>query len=216
VAALNVDTARDSAQRAAYWPLPLVRAIPAAALAVTITFSADHSAAFGLTAFGIFAIVSGLAVALVAWRRLGDSGTRSYLVALAAITAASGILALLFRGGGVAALFLVLTVFAALTGFLELYLGLRSRRRFVAASDWLVVGSITAVAAVVFVLIPPGYQQQFEGEQKVSGVLDSSIIAVGLLGAYAAIIAVYLLIAAFSAKWGTQSAAVPAESEKVA
>lgn len=222
MAAQNVDTSRDgivradAAQRRAYWPVPLVRAIPAAGLAVCITFSADHSAPFGLTAFGIFGIVSGLALGVVSWIRLGSSGSRAYLVAQSAITVAAGLLALLFRDGGVAALFLVLTVFAAITGFLELYLGLRSRRRFVASTDWLVIGVITAVAALVFVLIPPGYRQSFEGTEKVSGVIDSSIIAVGLLGAYAAIVAVYLLIAAFSAKWGTQRTGVAAESERAA
>jgi hypothetical protein len=38
-----------------------------------------------------------------------------------------------------------------------------------------------------------------------TGILDASIVAVGILGAYAAILAIYLLIAGFSAKWGTQS-----------
>lgn len=216
MAAQKVDTVRDDAdQRAAYWVLPLVRAIPAAALAIAITFSADHSAAFGLTAFAVFGILSGTAVGIVSWLRLAPSGARPYLVAHGAITVAAGLFALAVRDGGVAALFLVLTVFAAITGFLELYLGLRTRRRFVASNDWLTVGVVTAIAAVVFVLIPPGYRQSFEGAENVSGVIDSSVIAVGLLGAYAAIIAVYLLIAAFSAKWGTQRAAVAAESELV-
>jgi uncharacterized membrane protein HdeD (DUF308 family) len=194
----------------------MVRAIPAAALALAVTFSADHSSRFGLIAFGIFAVVTGFAIGVLSWVRLRSSGSRSYLVTQAVITLVAGILALLFRDGGIAVLFLVFTVFSAITGFLELYLGLRSRRRFAASTDWLSVGAITAVAAVVFVLIPPDYRQPFEGAEEVSGVIDSSVIAVGLLGAYAAIIAVYLLIAAFSARWGTQRAAVAAESEKVA
>ena len=53
----------------------------------------------------------------------------------------------------------------------------------------------------MFVLLPPDFRQQFVGEQKVSGVLDSAIITVGLLGAYAAISAVFLVIAALSARW---------------
>jgi len=222
VAAQNVDTPRDgavrddAAQRAAYWPVPLVRAVPLAGLALCVTFSADHSTAFGLTVFGVFGIVSGLAIGVVSWIRLGSSGVRPYLVAQGAITVAAGVLSLLLMHGGVAALFLVLTVFAAITGFLELYLGLRTRRRFVASTDWLAVGVLTVIAAVVFLLIPPGYSESFEGAERVSGMIDSSIIVVGLLGAYAAIVAVYLLIAAFSAKWGTQRGAIAAESERAA
>ncbi|CAN5278862.1 hypothetical protein BH09ACT3_BH09ACT3_11540 [soil metagenome] len=212
MAAQKLEPARDDAdQRAAYWPLPLARAIPAAVLAIVITFSADHSAVFGLTVFAGFAIVSGTAVGIVSRRRLAPGGIRPYLVAHGAITVAAGLFALAVRDGGVSALFLLFTVFAAVTGVLELSLGLRNRR-LVASNDWRTVGVITVIAAVLFVLIPPGYRQSFEGAENVSGVIDSAVIAVGLLGAYAAIIAVYLLIAAFSAKWGTQRAAVAAES----
>ncbi|HEY8913427.1 hypothetical protein [Lacisediminihabitans sp.] len=195
----------NAAQRAAYWPVPIARAIPAAALALVITFSADHSARFGLVVFGIFGIVGGLVVAAAALLRLADSGVRAFFIAQGAVTAVSGLLSLLVNGGGVQYLFLILTVFAAITGFLELYSGLRTRRRFVASGDWVTAGAFTAVVAVVFVLIPPGYSQRFTGPDGVARVLDSSVVVVGLLGAYAAILAVYLLIAGLSAKWGTQS-----------
>ncbi|MET4782836.1 hypothetical protein [Glaciihabitans sp. UYNi722] len=199
-------TQDNAAQRAAYWPVPIARAIPAAALALVITFSADHSAQFGLVSFGVFGIVSGIVVGLMAFLRLGESPVRSYLIAQGAITVAAGILALAFNDGGVRGLFFTLTAFAAITGFLELYSGLRSRRRFVASGDWVGVGVFTAVAALVFLLIPPGFRQGFTGPDGVHRVLDASVVVVGLLGAYAAIIAVYLLIAGLSAKWGTQTA----------
>jgi uncharacterized membrane protein HdeD (DUF308 family) len=208
------------AQRAAYWPVPIVRAILAAALAIVITFSADHSARFGLIVFGVFGIVAGLIVAATALLRLGESGVRAFFIAQGAVTAVAGALSLLVNGGGVQYLFLILTVFAAITGFLELYSGLRSRRRFVASGDWVTAGAFTAVVAVVFVLIPPGFSQRFTGPDGVARVLDSSVVVVGVLGAYAAILAVYLLIAGLSAKWGTQSASaeqqakpLPAERE---
>jgi hypothetical protein len=193
-----------ASQRAAYWPVPIVRAIPAAGLALLVTFSADHSASFGLVAFGVFGIVAGLALLVVAVLRLASSGVRPFFIAQAAVTAACGILALVFHGSGVAGLFLVLTLFAAITGMLELYSGLRSRRRFVASGDWVAVGALTAIAAIVFVLIPPGFSQPFTGPDGVHRVLDSAVVAVGLLGAYGAIVAVYLVIAGLSAKWGTQ------------
>jgi uncharacterized membrane protein HdeD (DUF308 family) len=202
----------NAAQRAAYWPVPIARAIPAAALALLITFSADHSAQFGLLSFGVFGIVSGVVVAVMAVLRLGDSRVRSYVIAQGAITVVAGILALSLNHGGVRALFFTLTAFAAITGFLELYSGLRSRHRFTGSGDWFAVGAFTAVAALVFLLVPPGFHQSFRGPDGVNRVLDASVVVVGLLGAYAAIVAVYLLIAGLSAKWGTQAKPVAASA----
>ena len=199
----------DVAQRASYWPLPIARAVPTALLALVITFSADHSARFGLVVFGLYGIVLGAVLFVVAGRRLQTSGVRPYLLTQAVVSALSGVVALLLVGGGVSSLFLVLTGWAAVTGALELYCGLRTRGRFTAAVDWLSVGAITAVAAVIFVLLPPEYRQDFTGPDGVPRVLDSSVVAVGMLGAYAAIVAVYLLIAGLSAKWGTRTETTP-------
>ena len=53
------------------WVAPLARAVPALVLGLVITFSQDHSAAFGIVGFGAFAVVtsavllaSGLALAI--------------------------------------------------------------------------------------------------------------------------------------------------------
>jgi hypothetical protein len=207
------STPDDSAQRAAYWPMPIARAIPAAACALVITFSADHSARFGLITFGSFGVVAGLVLAAMAWARLAGSSVRSFFLAQAGVTIAAGVAALALNGGGVRYLFLIVTIFAALTGFLELYSGLRTRRRFVASGDWLVVGTLTAITALAFVLIPPEYTQTYSGPDHITRVLDASVVAVGALGAYAAILAVYLVIAGLSAKWGTQSAPPPTPAQ---
>lgn len=204
----NEAARTNDAQRAAYWPVPIARAIPAAALALVLTFSADHSAHFGLIAFGGYGIVGGLVLIVMAALRLSGSRARSFFIAQGAITIAAGILSLILADGGVRALFLVLTSFAAITGFLELYSGLRERRRFMASGDWLAVGVFTAIAAIAFLLVPPDYSQHFTGPDGIKRVLDAAVVTVGLLGAYAAILAVYLLIAGFSAKWGTQSSSV--------
>lgn len=203
-------TPHDAEQRAAYWPVPIARAIPAAALALAVTFSADHSARFGLVVFGCFGVLAGIVLGVASWRRLRTSGVLPHFLAQAVVTTLAGILALIARDGGTSDLLLILTVFAAITGVLELYSGLRSRRRFVAAGDWIAVGAFTAVAAVALVLIPSGYAQPFTGPDHVARVLDASVVAVGLLGAYAAIVTVYLVIAGLSAKWGPQSADPPA------
>lgn len=195
----------DAAQRAGYWPLPLARALSAAVLAIVITFSADHSATFGLTVFGGFAILSGLVLAILGRSRI-PAGLRGILVAHGIVSVVFGAFSIGLRTGGVASFFLVVSSWAAITAALELYLGLRTRRRHAASADWIAGGVLTAVLAIVFVLIPPEFAQDFTGPDGVRRVLDSAVVAVGLLGAYAAIIAVYLAIAGLSAKWGPQKA----------
>jgi uncharacterized membrane protein HdeD (DUF308 family) len=114
-----------------------------------------------------------------------DRVARGVLAAQAIISLAAGIAALLLWGSGIGVLLFIVTVFAALTGVLELYAGLRSRGAE-PARDWLTVGAYTAVAALVFVLIPA-----------------DPILATGLIGAYGIILGVFLLIAGFSLKWGS-------------
>ena len=212
------DESTNAIQRAAYWPMPIARAVPAAALALVITFSADHSARFGLLTFGVYGIVAGLVLGVVAWLRLADSRVRPYFLTQAAVSLVAGLGALLVSSGHsssseVRLLFLIVTIFLAVTGFLELYSGARSRRRFVASGDWIGVGALTVIAALAFVLIPPDYRQNYSGPDHVKRVLDSSVVAVGALGAWAAVSTVFLVIAGLSAKWGTQASAASAPSE---
>ncbi|CAN5324394.1 hypothetical protein BH09ACT1_BH09ACT1_01390 [soil metagenome] len=213
----------DAAQRAAYWPVPIARAVPLAGLAIAIAFTAEHSPHFGLLAFGTFAVVNAFVLGILAARRLGPSRTRPYFVTQAVVSLVLGIVALAANAGSIGFLFLVATAFAAITGLLELYSGFRTRQRFVASTDWLVIGGLTVIAAIVFLVIPPEYSQSFKDPDGVVRVLDSSVIVVGIIGAYAAIAAVYLVIAGLSAKWGTQANdpaetpdAIPAESESKA
>jgi uncharacterized membrane protein HdeD (DUF308 family) len=207
-----VSALEDSAaDRRAYWPVPIIRAIPAAALGLVLTFSADHSAKLGLISFGLFAVLSGAVLAVLGWRRLGASGARPFIVAHGIISVVAGLLALVFSGGSIGVFFLLVTAFAAITGFLELYCGLRTRRRYVASTDWLVVGALTIIAAIALLLVPPELHQTVLTEDGNKGILDAPVVAVGLLGAYGVVIAVYLLIAGFSAKWGPQSHAAGAD-----
>jgi uncharacterized membrane protein HdeD (DUF308 family) len=199
----NLDGA---SQRSAYWLFAVVRALPVAAVALWITFTANHSATFGLLAFGLFGVVGGVVLGVLAFFRLRLSRVRSFFLAQAIVTIVAGGIALAIPTGGTPYLFFVLTLFAAITGLLELFSGVRSRGRFVAARDWMAVGAFTIIAAIVFLLIPPGFTQSFKDPDGVVRVLDSAVIAVGVLGAYAAIVTVYLLIAGLSAKWDTQAA----------
>ena len=58
------DSVDDSGQRARYWPIPVLRAVPAAIVAIVITFSSNHAAGYGLLLFGGFATVDGLVLLL--------------------------------------------------------------------------------------------------------------------------------------------------------
>lgn len=169
---------------ALYWPAPIARAVPALIVAGVITFSSDHSSHLGLAAFGAFAIATGLVVGFVTWRRMPQGTSRSLSLGQAVISLIAGVVALVWVAGGIGVFLLLVSMWAALTGFLELYSGLRSRPRAAMARDWVYAGAFTAVLAVVLLLIEP-----------------EPVLAVGLFGAYAVVLGVYLVIGGLSLKW---------------
>jgi uncharacterized membrane protein HdeD (DUF308 family) len=196
-----------------YWPWVLVRALPAAVVAVVITFSADHSTILGYMMFGALAVSTGVVVALSSVLALDAGVVRGCLLAQGVIGVLLGIVALVFPGAGLGFLLLLVGAWAALTGFLELYSGLRSRRRSDSAKDWLFAGGLTVALAVVVLLIPADYSQPFTGPDGVERALTASIVLVGLIGAYSAVLGVFLVIAGLSLKWaGRAVAATAAES----
>ncbi|MFE6964968.1 HdeD family acid-resistance protein [Agromyces sp. NPDC057679] len=183
-------TARDaSPERPQYWVVPVVRGLLAVVPAVVITFSPNHSPELGLLVFGIWAVVSGLVVGALSLRLLVGRGIRSLFAINAVVTVVAGLLALSVPGGLPFLLYLV-SVWAAVTGFVELYAGLRSRGRTSAARDWIAVGAFTAILAVVFLLLPP-----------------DAVTAVGLLGGYLVILGVFLVIGGLSLKWAANQTA---------
>jgi uncharacterized membrane protein HdeD (DUF308 family) len=185
---------------ARYWFVPLLRAVPAAIVAVIITFSADHSTTLGYFTFGAFALVSGIAVGVGSYLAL-DARPRTMFIVQAIIGIALGIAALAFAGSGLPFLLFLMSGWAAFTGFLELYSGLRGRARIASSRDWIFAGGLTAVLAIVVLVIPADYQQAFTGPDDVERQLTASVIIVGVFGAYAALLAVYFVIAGLSLKW---------------
>ncbi|MFF2372103.1 HdeD family acid-resistance protein [Agromyces sp. NPDC058110] len=191
-------TARDAApERAQYWVVPVVRGLLALVPAVVITFSQDHSAALGLTTFGVWAVVSGLVLGALSLRLIDDRGIRSLFAINGVVTVVAGLLALTVPGGLPFLLFIV-SAWAAVTGFVELYAGLRGRGRTAAARDWIVGGAFTAILAIVFLLLPP-----------------DTVTAVGLIGGYLVVLGVYLLIGGFSLKWAAAADAQASRSERL-
>ncbi|MGX1933740.1 acyl-CoA synthetase [Microbacterium resistens] len=188
----------------------LVRALFAAVAALMITFSPDHSAAVGLSVFSGFALATGLVLALAAWL-VARPGWRWPYVLLAAFSFLAGM------AGGIPAwrstpLFFVLVIaWGALTGLVELIAGIRARTAAQrgepvvdGARDHLLVGVLGLLLAVALLLVPMQYAWTYSIEDAGDFILTGITLAVGIFGAYAAIVAVLLGIAGFSPRPATE------------
>lgn len=185
----------------------LLRALFAAIAAVMITFSPDHSAPIGLTVFGGFAIATAIVLLLSAWLAR-PAGQRGRVVLLAAVYLVGGMVAGAPQLRSTTTLFAVLIAWGLLAGLVELVTGLAERRAEPAtARDTIFVGALTMVLGIAVLLVRPEYRLDYAIEEAGrSFTLTGTIIAVGLFGGYAAIVAAFLGIAGFSPR----AAAVPA------
>ena len=96
--------------------------------------------------------------------------------------------------------FVVVIVWAAASGLIELIAGLRARRTADPyARDAILIGAVTLALAIALLLVNPAYSlEYFISEAGRSFTLTGITIGVGLFGGYAAIIAVFLGIAGLS------------------
>lgn len=203
-----------------YWIALVVRAVLALVIAAVVTFSADHSPEFGLTVFALFALPSGIATALLARRAEAASHVDALSIRLimisGALTAVAGIIALIVRTNGTSALMWLIVLWAAITGATEFVAGLRARKTLAAAREWLAAGAFGLILAIAVLLVPGGLDQHFVGPDGVERSLTSAVVTVGMFGAYAAVLGVYLLIGGLSLKWGAsadrRTEATPVES----
>lgn len=188
----------------AYWPVPLLRAAGALVAGLIVTFSTAHSAPMGFWALAGVALVAGVAQIALA---LGLTGAfRALLLAQGAVLLLAAVAAGLLSLTGTAVLVVLVIAVAAVTGLLELIAGLRARGRAAVARDWIGAGAITMLFALAALLVQPGYAQPWqvvdkETDQLVTGVLTGEIVIVGVVGAYAVVLGLFLLIAGISARW---------------
>lgn len=196
----------------ALWPSQLARAVGAFVVGLYITFTANHNVGFGLVSLVVVATVTALCVA---WgsAALRDRVLRGVSLAMAGAGLVVAVLVLVLPpalpAAGMGILLVGLSGWAGITGALELYLGFRGRSLGApAARDWLLVGGITAVLALLVLLIPADLQQPWRSDAAdgVSGVLTADIVAAGALGAYAIVIGVVLGIAAFNSIFAASDA----------
>jgi uncharacterized membrane protein HdeD (DUF308 family) len=190
---VTTQTTRPLAQ-SPYWGVPIARAIPAIVIALVVAFTPNHSSVVGLLVFGAFALASGVLTGILTLRALPQGTGRALLLAQAATGVVAGALALSLQGFGLGFLLYLVSVWAAITAILELVTGLRSRGE-APAKDWIAMGVLTAILALAFLLLPL-----------------TDLVAVGLFGAYGAVLGIYLIIAGLSLRWGTQDAATAKES----
>ncbi|MEN9620916.1 MAG: hypothetical protein RL499_1109 [Actinomycetota bacterium] len=186
---MTTDAALPSAATASspWWGLVL-RAVPAAVVGIVITFTANHSATVGLWSFAAFGITSGVVLAVSSRFMSAADPLRALHLGLSLIAGIAGALALaalLVLGSGLPTLLLLVGGYAVVGGALELVWGIRHRGRHAFARDAVVIGVATMALAVVLALV------------------GDPVSAVGFFGAYAVVLAIFLLIAGFSLKWST-------------
>jgi uncharacterized membrane protein HdeD (DUF308 family) len=175
------------------WIVLMARGVIAAALALTLTFLPDHSSAVGFLSIGIFGILTGAAIGAGAMRNTG--GFRRGALILAVVFVVGGIAHLALIASPVSVLLFAASVVFAVAGALELVSGLRARNR-----DHVFLGAVSAVLSVVAVVTPADYLLAYTVNEE-TRTMTASVILVGALGIYAAVLAVYLIIAALSLKW---------------
>lgn len=211
-----MPTAPEAPARFAAHHVQLLRAVFAALAAVMITFSPDHSAAIGLSVFSGFAIATGLVWLISAWLT-APAGARWVPITMGALTIVAGMI------GGIVPLrspelfFAVVIAWALTTGVVETVAGWRALRALrrndgaepadadptvagrAAARDALTVGILTVVLGIALLIVPGQYVLDYyipDADQTFT--LTGIAIAVGVFGAYAALVAVYLAIAGLS------------------
>jgi len=185
----------------------LARAAFAALAAVMITFSPNHSAGVGMAVFSGWAIATAIVFFVAIWL-VYPAGRRWPSVLLGIVTVIAGMVGGVTTWRTTTVFFVVVIVWAVLAGVIEASAGIRWRREAAVsgdpqarteARDALTVGILTLLLAAGLLFVPTQYALDFYIEDAgQSFTLTGITIGVGIFGAYAAIIAVYLGIAGFS------------------
>jgi hypothetical protein len=177
-----VSTTTSSGSPAVATPVAVaVRAAAAAVLAAVVTFALDHSdpAGFGIAALGGYLVLQAIVLAVcvtgLAWSRLG----RALVLVRAAVSLVGAGIALVNLGGTVDVLRPLEAIVFIVVGALEIIGGLLRTERGDLAGDAVVVGGLQVLVGVLLIVLNA-----------------DPLFAVGVLGAWGAIVAVYLGISA--------------------
>ncbi|MGT2425711.1 hypothetical protein [Amnibacterium kyonggiense] len=157
------------------------RAVAAAVLALVVTFALDHRhpAAFGLVALGGYLLLQAVVLTVVAPGLARTRGGRALVLVRAAVSLVGGVIALVGLGSGIALLRPLEALVFLAVGVLEVLGGLRRSERAELSGDAVVVGGLQVLVGVLLL-----------------AVREDALLTVGVLGAWGAIVAVYLGISA--------------------
>lgn len=184
----------------AAWIAQLARGVLALGLGISITLTLEHSPLFGLLTFGAFAVLTGGVLLLASLRSAYAGRMRPAFLVQALATLAAGIVAFAVPTGGVAFLAFLVGAWAIVTGLLEGASGILMRSALPLARDWIITGALTVVLGVVAFALPPDFVQAFSGEKGNSGTLTSSVILIGVIGAWAILVGVLQVISAVTVR----------------
>jgi uncharacterized membrane protein HdeD (DUF308 family) len=184
----------------AAWIAQLARGVLALGLGIAITLTLEHSPLFGLLTFGAFAVLTGLVILVSTLRGAYAGRMRPAFLVQALATLAAGIVAFAVPTGGVAFLAFLVGAWAVVTGLLEGASGILMRSALPLARDWIITGALTVVLGVVAFALPPDFVQAFSGEKGNSGTLTSSVILIGVIGAWAILVGVLQVISAITVR----------------
>jgi uncharacterized membrane protein HdeD (DUF308 family) len=176
-----VSSATSTRRRDGVRIVTAARAAAAAVLALVIAFTPDHSPTFGLLVFGVFQLVQGAIVGIGVRAGARSRSGRVILLVRAALGVLLGTAALALPYGGLGTLVLLVTATSLVLGALEVLSGVRREDAGPWSRDAIAVGGLTAVVGLLLSVLPP-----------------DAVFLVGLLGAWGAVVAVYLGIAAVS------------------
>jgi len=184
----------------AAWTLQLARGILALALGVTITLTLEHTPAFGLLTFGIFAVLTGLVLLLAVVRSVYSGRMRGAFFGQGVLTLAAGIVALAVPTGDLVFFAILIGSWAIVAGLLEASSGFLTRSSAPLARDWIIAGVLTVALGGIALLLPPDFVQSFAGEKGNAGTLTSSVILIGVVGAWAILTGVLQCISAVTVR----------------
>ncbi|MFS0853565.1 acyl-CoA synthetase [Microbacterium sp. 179-I 3D4 NHS] len=191
----------------------LLRALFAAAAAVMITFSSDHSAAVGLSVFSGFVFVTAFVLLLAVWLVIPAASRWPYVV-LGLLGFAAGMVTGIPDWRTNDLFFLVVSSWALVTGAVELLAGIRARRtNDPTARDAITIGAFGILLGILLLVIPAGFTHQYTIDEAGTFELTGIILGVGMFGGYAALVAVFLGIAGLTPRKADAVADEPATIE---
>ncbi|KAB1652622.1 hypothetical protein F8O01_16440 [Pseudoclavibacter chungangensis] len=183
------------------WGSMLARAAIAAVIALVIAFTPGHTLTFDLVAFGVLTLGSGVVVVLGTRRARALPG-RASVITRGLLSLVVGLVAIMLAAlpdaRSTATLIWLVAGWAILAGGLWVLTAWQARPARVLARESVLIGPITLVLGVLVALVPPDLYQEYGGLEQVEGAMTATIQIGGLVGGYAAILAVLLAVEAFT------------------